>query len=471
MSLLTGIFDFVKNLTLNSAGVDRDLHELIKDRDIGRAKQLFQDRDLEVAEAIKEFNPMTHDVMARPNKYRKGKEPYIVQKLPRNWQKYINEIALFFLLAKPIRWNCNNLDESNSDAFDAFCDFIRDTRFDARMRQAKRLAGAETESAKIYHIYRDENNNPEVKVLVIAKSEGYSLRPLFDQYKNLKAFGCGYFLQEGATTVEHFDIYTSEVIYRCKKNSLGWDVAPVQNASGKINVIYYKQDKEWAGAEPRIARDEMLDSKTADTNEYFADPMAKATADVIDALSDPESVGKLIQLQGKDSEFGYVEPPQSNELKESEKKVLKESILYDTLTPDFSYENMKGTGSLSGEALRRAMILGYVKRDNRKEIYDEMVDREKNLILSIMMNVTHIEMREQLSKLEIEHEFSEPFDQDTNERWVAIGSAYASRIISLETAVQLMDLADTNEEIQRILKEKEDDAKRERMVGVSLGGE
>lgn len=56
------------------------------------------------------------------------------------------------------------------------------------MRQAKRLAGAETESAKIYHIY-DDNGKPGVKVLVVSKSKGYNLRPLFDQYENRLRFG------------------------------------------------------------------------------------------------------------------------------------------------------------------------------------------------------------------------------------------------------------------------------------------
>lgn len=460
MELINNIFLAIKNLTLNSVGIERDLLDLLKDKDITRIKSLFQNRDEEVNAAIAEYKPELHEVMKRPNKFRKNKEPYKVQKLPRAWQRYINEIALFFLFAKPVLWNCSNLDESNTDAFIAFTDFLKSIRFDSRMRQAKRLAGAETESAKIYHIYRDDENKPEIKVVVLSKSEGYTLRPLFDQYKNLKAFGYGYYLKEGANTVEHFDILTPEYIYRCRKNNLGWDVEPVSNPTGKINVIYYRQEKEWAGVEPRIHRDEMLDSKSADTNEYFADPLAKATADVIHALADPEQVGKIVQLTGKDSVFDYVEPPQSIEMKDSEKKILRESILYDTFTPDFSYENMKGTGTLSGEALKRALVLGYIKRDNSKEIYDEMVLREKNLVLSIMMNVTHVEMKNQLSKLKIEHEFQEPFDEDNDKKWSKISEAYSAGVISLETAVQLLNVAKFDKEIERIKKEREENFDR-----------
>lgn len=465
MNILGNIFNYLQNSIKNGLGVERDLYQLIQDRDISRAKQIFQDRDIEVQEAIKEYDPNEHEVMNRRDKPRKGKEPYRVQKLPRSWQRYINEIALFFLLAKPIVWKSLNeieVKEENGvksqvadEAFEAFKNFLKDTRFNTTMRQAKRKAGAETESAKVYHLYRDELNQPKVKVLVISASDGYTLRPLFDQYRNLIAFGYGYFLKEGNTTVEHFDILTTDMIYRCKKSGIGWNVEMIVNPTGKINVIYYQQPKEWDGAERRIARDEEVDSKAGDVNNYHADPIALATADVLQSLADPETVGKVIQLQNKDaSDFRYVEIPTSNELKEAEKKVLRESIHQDTFTPDFSFEAMIGRGDLSGDAIKRAMILGYIKRDNRLETYDELVDREKNLILSIMMNVTHIHLRDKLSKLKLEHDFAEPFDEDKYTEWSAIGKAFTDGIISLETAVKLMGVSDPISEIERINSDK-----------------
>jgi len=452
MSLIAAVANSFRNLVLGTMGASRDLQTLIFDKDISTAKGLFQNRDEEVEQAIKEYNPETHDVMSRPNKSRKNREDYIVQKLPRSWQMYINEIALFFLLGKPIRWK--NTGENSDKAFAAFNDFLTDTRFDVTMRKAKRLAGAETESAKIYHMYKDKDNNPKVKVLVIARSLGYTLRPLFDQYENLLAFGYGYYLKESGNTVEHFDILTESYIYRCRKNKIGWEVTPIANPIGKIPAIYYNQEKEWRGAEARISRDEFVDSKTGDINEYFADPMVRATADVISNLADPQAVGKVVQLVGPDSIFEYVDPPTAPEMKESEKKVLKESILADTFTPDFSQEKMTGLGTLSGEAIRRAMTLAYVKRDNRKEVYDIAVDREKNIILAIMKNLTHRELADEIDRLKIKHEFAEPFDEDMNTRMEKISTAYTSGVISLETAVNMLSLTDDpTKEIERIKEE------------------
>lgn len=453
MNYIEAIFNLLRNKTLNSLGVERDLMRLIQDRDISQVISLLQDRDIDVNEAIAEYNPKFHKVNSRPDKPRKGKEPYRTEKLPRTRQRYINEVELFFLLGSPIKWK--NDVEGTDEAFEAYNEFLQNTRFHTTMRQAKRLAGAETESAKVYHIFND-NGKPGVKVLVISKSKGYTLRPLFDQYENMIAFGYGYNLKEGNRTVEHFDIETPSYIFRCKRANIGWEVEPLVNPSGKINVIYYKQDKAWYGTQPRCDREEHIDSKAADTNNYFADPKVKATADVLQSLSDPSMVGEVIQMQDKNSAIDYLAPPEYSSMKDSEKEDLNNSILFDSFTPDFSFENMKGMGTLSGEALKRAMTLGYIKRDNLKEIYDILVDREKNLILAIMMNVTHIHLRNQLSKLKITHEFAEPFNEDKEKQWAAIGKLYSDGIISLDLAVTMLALTDApQKEIELIKSEKQ----------------
>lgn len=452
MNMIEAIFNAIRNKTLNSMGVERDLMRLIQDKDISCVESLMQNRDLEVCEAIREYNPDTHEVNKRRDKLRKNREPYKVQKLPRTRQRYINEIELFFLLANPILWK--NKDDTSDNAFTAYCDFLHDIRFNATMRQAKRLAGSETESAKVYHIYQ-ENGVARVKVTVISKSKGYTLRPLFDQYENLIAFGYGYYLKEGDRTIEHFDIQTPEYIYHCRHGLLGWEVKALANPTGKINVIYYRQKKAWDGLQKRIDREEYIDSKAADTNNYFADPKVKATADVIQSLADPSTVGEVIQLTGSESSIDYLSPPEYSSMKDSEKKDLHDSILFDTFTPDFSYENMKGMGTLSGEALKRALILGYIKRDNLKEIYDEMVDREKNLIISIMANVTHPELAVELKRMNVEHSFAEPFNEDKDKQWSAIASLYKSGLLSLDTAVTLLSVSEApQEEIEKIKSDK-----------------
>ena len=457
MGMITDIWVYLQNAVKNNVGVDRDLMQLLADKDIDKVKQLFQDRDEEVKQAIAEYNPEQHEIMKRQNKLRKGKEPYKVQKLPRAWQRYINEISLFFLLAKPVVWREIDSNDTTVTAFKAFEDLLKDLRLTVKLRELKRLAGAETEAAMIFHVF-DDDGQAGVKVMVLSMSTGYMIRPLFDQYSNMIAFAYGYMLKENGKTVEHFDVLTKEHTYRCRKadTGIGWEMEAIPNPVGKICAVYCRQPKEWDGTEIRIGRDEHVDSKAADVNEYFADPQAKATADVIQSLADPESVGKVIQLKNENSSFEYVEPPTSIQMKEFEKKNLRESILMDSFTPDFTYENMKGSGTLSGEALKRALILGFIKRDLRMEIYDEIVDRIKNVILAIMANVTHVSLKSAIDTLNVEHEFSEPFDDDTNSVWQSVGRAYTDGIVSLETAVRLVGVANPIEELERIKEEKKE---------------
>lgn len=443
---INDITTFFKNKVLNSAGAERDFLQLIEDRDIGTALSLMQDRDTDVDNAIKEYNPQTHKVMYRPNKYRDGKDPYITEKLPRSRQRYINEVELFFLLGRPIVWKKK---EGEDEAFQLFMDFLSDHHFNSTLRKCKRLAGAETESAKVYYIY-NQDGEAQVKEVVCSRSEGYKLRPLFDKYKNMRAFATGYKEKRGGKTVECWDIQTKDFIFFCRKRPIGWEVETFENPTGKINAIYYQQRKAWEGAEKRLAREEDLDSKIGDTNNYFADPIATATADVIQSMVDPDRPGKLIQLMGTNSRFEYVNPPQASELRTSEKKDLESSILFDTFTPDLSYDNLRGMGSLSGAAIRNALILGFIKADNYKETYEELVARERNLIISILIYLNP-DKKKMLEELKIEFEFSSPFDDDKQALWRAICDVYKSGLVSLERAVELLALSDApEEEVERI---------------------
>lgn len=455
---LQQILTYFRNLTLNSVGASRDLYQLLEDKDINRALDMMQNRDDEVDQALKEYNPQTHDVMRRQNKYRKGEDPYITEKLPRARQRYINDVELFFLLGNPIEWK---KDDGDDKAYEMFSEFLDAQHFNSKIREAKRLAGAETESAIICHIYRDDEGERRIRMNVLARSKGYRLRPLFDQYGTMTAFAYGYTTKQGGKTVQHWDFQTSKILAYCQKGGMGWEVEIFPNPTGKINAIYFQQQKAWDGAEQRIAREEMLDSKTGDTNNYFSDPIAIATADVIDSMVDPDKPGKLIQLTGSQSRFDYLNPPQASQTRDAEKADLHKSILFDTYTPDFDTEAMRGFGTLSGVAIRNALILGFIKRDNRKEIYEELIGRFRNIVLAILA-YEHPDKRSAFESLKISFDFAEPFMDDKQSKWSSIASLYTSGLMSLETAVKMLSFSDApDEEIQRILASKQEEPKQE----------
>ena len=439
---------YFKNLVLGSSGAQKNIYELMETRSVSRVLAMMDDREEDIDKALKEYNPELHDVCNRPNKYREDhSEPYITEKLPRTRERYINEVELFFLLGEPIKWKKA---DGEDEAFGLFTDYLKDTFFNAKIRQCKRLAGAETVSALITHLYRKPDGTIGSDVFVAARSTGYKIKFLFDQYKNLIALAYGYTLKENGTNVPYWNIETAEVIYTCRKSGFGWDVDSIPNPSEKINAILFLQPKAWDGAERRIRRDEMLDSKVGDTNNYYADPIAAATADVIASLPDNDKPGRLIQMPSEKSQFRYIEPPQDSSTRRDEKDNLNRTILFDTFTPDFSFENMKGLGTLSGVAIHNAMILGYIKRANRMEIYDEMISRFLHLTLKIL-TLLYPDKKTLIEGLKVEYEFSDPFPEDKSLHWSGIVNLYAGGVVSLETAVMMLALTDApEEEIERI---------------------
>ncbi len=441
---------YFRNVVLNAVDAERDIYQLINDKDIGRLISMMQDNDREVDKAIREYNMQLHEIMDRPDKYvnwtdddgTAHSDVYVTEKLPRNRAQYINEIELFFLLGKPVIWK---IEDGDDEAFKLFTDFWADYRMDSRLRQAKRLAGAETESAIVFNIERNQDNEIVVTPFVAARSLGYTLRPMFDQYKRLMAFALGYNLVKSNGNRRCWDIYTNRLVCKSESGKIGWGTQQYPNVIGKIPLIYFQQQKAWDGGVPRMRREEFLDSKTGDTNNYFADPMAAATADVLQSMPRQQQVGKMIQLTGESSRFEYINPPSDSVTRQDEKKDLADSILFDTFTPDFSFEKMRGIGTLTGKAIKNALKLGYIKRDNRIEIYGDLVDRLKSVVISIL-KLQHPDKEAQLDDLRISFEFAEPFEEDKQEYWRTIATLYQSGVLSLEKAVELLALTDSPEE-------------------------
>lgn len=447
---------YFRNLVLGTVGTKRTLHDYLDKGKVDSALALLVNRDRDVDKALKEYNPELHDVMNRRNKVIEGDSPYITEKLPRRREVYINEIELAFLLGNPVKWSKADGDD---DAYSLFMDYLKNTYFNSKIRQCKRYAGAETMSALIFHFHRTDEGKIGVDQFVAARQKGYRIRYMFDHYGNLQVLAVGYYISDGKRTRERWEILTAEMNYECTNAgvTLGWDVQRYQNPTGKINGILFLQDKAWAGSERRLRREEMLDSRVADVNNYFADPMAMATADVIESLPNRDKPGKLLQLTDRNSRFEYLNPPQDAETRRSEKTDLNDSILFDTFTPDLSFEKMRGMGSLSGDAIRNSLVIGYIKRANRMDVYEELIARYSHIVIAVLKQL-HPEMSAKLDTLKVDFEFSDLFPDRKDNLWNGIGTLYSSGVISLETAVTLLSLTDApEEEIERIKEQKQNE--------------
>ena len=465
-----GFIQMFTNYLNAVVGRNQEFDELIKAKDISRVKELFATREALTAEAMKEYDPKQHEIMDRADKILKnpkGERKGTLKrwKLPINYPQYINEISVVFIYGRPVKWT--NQSEGTDNAFKAFQDLIKRTRFDSKVRQCKRLAGAETQSAMLFRVFRNNESKPDCQIRVLAKSKGDEIYARWDMYENLVSFAWGYYVKDSSTSTSyHFDIFTPDVIYRCKRVLTGWEVVEEANPIGKIPVILFQQDKEWKGVEPLIEREEYIGSRTADTNDYFADPMFVVNSEIIKNMPEKGDENKTLISKGSDDVSKvahYLTWDSAPESKQKEIEWLQKHILTKTFTPNIDFENMKGLSNVSGKALKQMMLLADIKASKHKEVHDELLDRTGNLIISIIANVLNIALRGECSKLVVGHEFQEPFGEDITETIENIAKAKDYDMLSTEGAVELNPLVkDKEQELKRIEKEAAEAAQKQR---------
>lgn len=459
------IFNFLRKNNNSLVGKNQQFEQLLEKGDISAVKERMTFRREEVEEALREYIPALHEVMDRQDKTvfdEKGKiiDVKTVWRLPVPYQVFINEIALVFLYGRPVKWS--QVSEGTDDAFSAYLDRIKKLRFDSKIRQCKRIAGAETESAMLFRTFQNADGKADCQIRVLARSKGDEIYTRFDQYENLLTFAWGYrTVDEKEEEVYHFDIYTKDIIYRCtQRTTVGWDVVKETNLIGKIPVIYFRQNKEWYGTERLISREEHIASRTADTNDYFADPIAVMRGDVVDNLPDKDDAGKLLftnETESVNDAVKYLTWDNAPQSKKDEMEWLQTQIMQKTFTPNITTESLKSVSQLSAKALKTVMMLADIKASKTKETHDELLDRCSTLITYIIGNVLDVSLKGQCDKLQVAHEFQEPFGDDVADAITNLIKSVDAGIISQETAIEMNPLVkDSAREMDR-LKEAQDE--------------
>lgn len=472
------IMDSFRNFLFSVVGVNQEFEQLLKNKDISAVKERMQSNVDNIVEAMSEYNTRTHDINKRPDKIITDKKGNFLRKeevwkLPIPYQAYINEIALVFLYGRPIKWT--QASEQTEKAFEKFRDVIKATRFNSKVRQCKRIAGAETQSAMLFRVFRNTEGKADVQIRVLAYSKGDEIYIRRDQYENITAFAWGYNVREENNTIAyHFDVFTPKTIYRCKQKNVGWEVVEEPNLIGKIPVILFEQDKEWKGVEPLIAREEHIASKTADTNDYFSDPIAIMNAEIIKNMPDKKDSGKMLvtnDKDGVDKAAKYLTWDSAPESKRQEIEWLQDQILNKTFTPKITLDSLKSLSQLSAKALRTVMMLAVIKANKHKETHDELMDRTASLLIAIIGNVLDVSLANECKRLIVEHEFQEPFGDDVSDALANIIKSYEAGILSQEGAIEMSPIVkDAKLELARLKSEQEEQNKASNMLFSEIEG-
>ena len=309
MAVVEQIANVLRNQLNAALGRKQKLVELVENGDIVRLMGKLDSQRAKVAESLRQYNVDTHAIMNRPEDVERQKKGGGQARLPIPFQKVINRQATAFLFGNSVQFSDISdveyvRDDSGEmqaiskaqDAFAYFKDILYNTRFDANMRDCKTRSGSETISAKLYHLYLGEDGELHVLVKVLAKSLGDDLYYKFDDFGRLVMFARYFTIdnEEGNDEI-HFDVYTSEYIYRCTQKAIGWEVIPEENVIGMIPVMLYQEDTtEWDDVQKLIERRESIQSNDADMNDYFANPKVVASG-LVEGSIKPEEPAQVIQ--------------------------------------------------------------------------------------------------------------------------------------------------------------------------------
>lgn len=445
----------------------------------------------EVAAFTKELNPLEHDVcdhIKRRDKWVKidpedvglessqnvtsvngdgstqsAKRIESVARIALAIQKLIVRRSVAFLFGNDVVLTADTEEGSKDEEVLKACrKVLSEAKTRTLNRKVARTIFSCTEAAELWYPVEKPHNkygfNTQFKLrcLVLSPLNGDELYPYFDETGDLVAFSRRYY-REDNNKIKHFyfETYTDEQHIVWKQDQDGWtlvDGYPRENVIKKIPVVYGCQEQvEWADVQNLIDRLEKLLSNFADTNDYHASPKIVVKGEILQWSKKGDS-GSIIEMDNGGS-ADYLTWSQAPESVKLEIETLLRMIYTLTQTPDIAFDSVKGL-NISGVALELMFMDAHLKVEDKREIFDEYLQRRMAIILAYLklMNTRDAEFGKACDNLTIEVEVS-PYTLKDQQSMVNLlmNATGQKAIMSRKTAVsQLGWVADPTKEIEQI---------------------
>jgi hypothetical protein len=484
-----------------------DSLEIIKSGNFKDIESLFATSKTDISnkqtESIEQFNIEDHDVfdpLERKNKEIKkdtgqkdgtGKPitehtTVPVTRIGMPYQELIVERRIGFVLGNTINLDpIYSLDSENNPEKKVF-EFVKriwaDCKLDYKNKSIARKSWSELEAAELWYWVEAESGGFwdkvsislgikkakfSMKMKILSPSLGDKLYPLFDISGDMVAFARKYVMKENNIEIEHFDVYTNEIIYKYAKRG-DWAIdadspggGVIQNPIGKIPVIYYPEDNvEWFKVQSMIERQETIVSNHGDMNDYFGSPILAVVGEIL-GYAEKGQQGKVLQL-AKEAKANYLaleSPPESIKM---EIDNLEKFIFAFSQTPNISFAEMKGlVGNLPVIGIKALFMDAHMAALNKVETYGLGIQRRLNFLKAAVGNLLDVSLMEPSKSLQIIPEFTPYMPTNAKEEIETIGSAVMSEVMSKVTATEKLEkmgyITDAIIEQQR-LKEEADAA-------------
>lgn len=413
----------------------------------------------------KEFNgkhSILTDITRKDEYVGVGNDKRLVKKAKEivTFQKKITNTAIAFMFGKPVKLSMRNEEEAIEEPFNSLKQMWRDTKLDYFNRELMRHGSVETEVAELWYVEEAETGfKPRVKL--ISEKEGYAFYPNWSGTGDMDAFVVE-FKKADATGKKNLDcvaIYTAAEITEAVKTSSDWEVETKPNPFGKIPAVLYQQDaREWGDVQTLIDRLEMMISRHADTNDYFAGPILKVWGKLKEAPNKSQDAKSLqfdadFDDDGKerkaDAEYlTWMHTPESLKL---EYNIIRELIYELTHTPEISFGKVKGLGNVSGIALTLLFLDPIIKAMNKEEIYGKGLQRRVNLMKAILGTID-TSKKKLYDQLDVDIEFQSILPNNIPEVVSTLADAKVAGIISTSEAIRQNPQVSNAQQVEGELK-------------------
>lgn len=412
-----------------------------------------------------------------------GKKPIFVAKVKTNTPKRIVRIAAAFLFGGEMNISFAEDSEGSQHFKEVFEEKLK---MKSVFNQFARVVKTETKGAIVFYPRPSTDVNGkeilEVKAKILSYKNG-DFFPHFDEYGDMDAFTRKYksIYSEDGKEHDFLWIQTAEFEYMYVDVSGEWkqvEKYPQKNVAKKITVVYAEQDQpEWEDVATLMDYYENRLSRMVDTNDYFGDPILKNYGE--SSLPSKNTVGKQITYPVKiDPDTGkeyhgdadYLVWQQSIDSIKLELETLRNEIYAGSSTPDLSFENMKGIGSISGTAIELMFIEAFIKAAEGMEIFGPVVQRSVSVVRALISNVTNTKYKNDLVKANPKVTFGSVLPDDLKEIVEVLTKANGDKPInSQETIVGRSPFTkDVGEEVKRLKAEADEESQRNTVTGFSI---
>ena len=451
---------------VNASQYDPKLHD-INDKTKRPDKMVVVDKDSDEYGEVKTINPnveMTTETGFRIEK---------VARIALALQKLIVKRAVAFTFGNPPTYTSDAEDATEQDVLKAIIKVFADVKERTINRRVARSVFSTQEVAEYWypveqkeeHVIYGFPTKYKFKCAIFSPANGDTLWPYFDDNRDLVAFSREFTKKDNdLQTRNYFETWTADehYLWTCQgahgKDNANWELVegyPKKITIGKIPIIYSSQPQvEWADVQSLIDRLEKLLSNFADTNDYHASPKIFVQG-AVKGFARKGEAGAIIEgEEGATAQYlSWASAPESVKL---EIETLLRMIYAITQTPDISFDAVKGIGAVSGVALRLLFMDPHLKVQDKREIFDEHLQRRANIVKAYV-GEANIKWRDAAASLIVQPQLTPYMIEDELNKINILTAANGGKQIAsqAETIRRLGWTDDAKKELEEIQAEED----------------